>query len=462
MTAAALPPDAPSAHRPRLLLWLVAVSMFMQTLDSTIVNTALPAMARSLDESPLHMQAVVVSYSLTMAVLIAASGWLAERFGTRRVFGAATLLFMGGSAACAASNSLAQLVAARVLQGAGGAMLMPVGRLAVLRAYPKERFLQAMSFVAVPGLIGPLLGPPLGGWLTQAASWHWIFLINLPVGAVGLLLTAIAMPAMRAAPPPRFDLRGYLMLAGAMLAASLTLGGLGNAAMSGTCVVLLALAAVALLSGYIRHARCAAAPLFAPRLLEVRSFRLGLMGNIAARLGMGAMPYLLPLLLQLRLGRAPFESGLMLLPMALAVIVIKPLATGVIGRWGWRRTLVGNTVLLGTLIASFSIMAYGVLPLPLALAMLALLGAANSLQFTAMNTSALKDLEPHLAASGNSLFSMLQMLGMSLGVSCGALLLHLFSALLGGGSSAAFAATLLAAGALTAVSALIFRGLKED
>ena len=436
--------------------------MFMQTLDSTIVNTALPAMARSLDESPLHMQAVVVSYSLTMAVLIAASGWLAERFGTRRVFGAATLLFMGGSAACAASNSLAQLVAARVLQGAGGAMLMPVGRLAVLRAYPKERFLQAMSFVAVPGLIGPLLGPPLGGWLTQAASWHWIFLINLPVGAVGLLLTAIAMPAMRAAPPPRFDLRGYLMLAGAMLAASLTLGGLGNAAMSGTCVVLLALAAVALLSGYIRHARCAAAPLFAPRLLEVRSFRLGLMGNIAARLGMGAMPYLLPLLLQLRLGRAPFESGLMLLPMALAVIVIKPLATGVIGRKGWRRTLVGNTVLLGTLIASFSIMAYGVLPLPLALAMLALLGAANSLQFTAMNTSALKDLEPHLAASGNSLFSMLQMLGMSLGVSCGALLLHLFSALLGGGSSAAFAATLLAAGALTAVSALIFRGLKED
>ena len=436
--------------------------MFMQTLDSTIVNTALPAMARSLDESPLHMQAVVVSYSLTMAVLIAASGWLAERFGTRRVFGAATLLFMGGSAACAASNSLAQLVAARVLQGAGGAMLMPVGRLAVLRAYPKERFLQAMSFVAVPGLIGPLLGPPLGGWLTQAASWHWIFLINLPVGAVGLLLTAIAMPAMRAAPPPRFDLRGYLMLAGAMLAASLTLGGLGNAAMSGTCVVLLALAAVALLSGYIRHARCAAAPLFAPRLLEVRSFRLGLMGNIAARLGMGAMPYLLPLLLQLRLGRAPFESGLMLLPMALAAIVIKPLATGVIGRWGWRRTLVGNTVLLGTLIASFSIMAYGVLPLPLALAMLALLGAANSLQFTAMNTSALKDLEPHLAASGNSLFSMLQMLGMSLGVSCGALLLHLFSALLGGGSSAAFAATLLAAGALTAVSALIFRGLKED
>ncbi len=436
--------------------------MFMQTLDSTIVNTALPAMARSLDESPLHMQAVVVSYSLTMAVLIAASGWLAERFGTRRVFGAATLLFMGGSAACAASNSLAQLVAARVLQGAGGAMLMPVGRLAVLRAYPKERFLQAMSFVAVPGLIGPLLGPPLGGWLTQAASWHWIFLINLPVGAVGLLLTAIAMPAMRAAPPPRFDLRGYLMLAGAMLAASLTLGGLGNAAMSGTCVVLLALAAVALLSGYIRHARCAAAPLFAPRLLEVRSFRLGLMGNIAARLGMGAMPYLLPLLLQLRLGRAPFESGLMLLPMALAAIVIKPLATGVIGRWGWRRTLVGNTVLLGTLIASFSIMAYGGLPLPLALAMLALLGAANSLQFTAMNTSALKDLEPHLAASGNSLFSMLQMLGMSLGVSCGALLLHLFSALLGGGSSAAFAATLLAAGALTAVSALIFRGLKED
>ena len=457
-TSLPTPPSNENRH-PRLLLWLVAVSMFMQTLDATIVNTALPSMARSLNESPLHMQAVIVSYSLTMAVLMAASGWLAERFGTRRIFATSIVLFIAGSAACAASSSLAQLVAARVVQGAGGAMLMPVGRLAVLRAYPKERFLQAMSFVAIPGLIGPLLGPPLGGWLTQAASWHWIFLINIPVGAAGLLLTHIAMPAMRAPQPPRFDLRGYLLLAGAMLTASLTLDGLGSAAIALWVVALLAIAAAVLLARYIRHARRVAAPLFPPRLLDERSFRIGLMGNLAARLGSGAMPYLLPLLLQLRLGRAPFESGLMLLPMALSAMLIKPLATSVIGRWGYRRTLVGNTLLLGALIASFSIMAYGALPLPLALALLALFGAANSLQFTAMNTSALKDLEPHLAASGNSLFSMLQMLGMSLGVSCGALLLRAYSAWLGSGSAAAFAATLITAGALTALSALIFRRL---
>ena len=456
----ALPaPTSDENRHPRLLLWLVAASMFMQTLDSTIVNTALPAMARSLGESPLHMQAVVVAYALTMAVLIAASGWLAERFGTRRVFAVSIALFMAGSAACAASSSLAQLVAARVVQGAGGAMLMPVGRLAVLRAYPKERFLRAMSFVAVPGLLGPLIGPPLGGWLTQAASWHWIFLINLPVGAIGLLLTAIAMPDMRAAQPPRFDLRGYLMLAGAMLAASLTLDGLGSATLGGVSVVLLALVAAAALMGYIRHARRAPAPLFSPRLLDERSFRIGLMGNLAARLGAGAMPYLLPLLLQLRLERSPLESGLSLLPMALAAILARPLANGVIGRLGYRRTLVGNTVMLGVIVASFAFMAYGVLPQPLALGLLALLGAANSLQFTAMNTSALKDLSPAVAASGNSLFSMMQMLGMSLGVSCGALLLHAYSALLGAGSAAAFAATLVTAGALTALSALIFRSL---
>ncbi|MBR6975410.1 MAG: MFS transporter, partial [Ottowia sp.] len=246
---------------------------------------------------------------------------------------------------------------------------------------------------------------------------------------------------------------------GAMLAASLTLDGLGSAALGGVSVVLLALAAIAALMGYIRHARRAPAPLFSPRLLDERSFRIGLMGNLAARLGAGAMPYLLPLLLQLRLERSPLESGLSLLPMALAAILARPLANGVIGRLGYRRTLVGNTVLLGVIVASFAFMAYGVLPQPLALGLLALLGAANSLQFTAMNTSALKDLSPAVAASGNSLFSMLQMLGMSLGVSCGALLLHAYSALLGAGSAAAFAATLVTAGALTALSALIFRRL---
>jgi MFS family permease len=169
----------------RMLLWLVAIGFFMQTLDATIVNTTLPAMARSFGESPLRMQSVVVAYSLTMAMLIPASGWIADRFGTRRVYVGAISLFVLGSIACALSANLMQLVAARVVQGMGGALLLPVGRLAVLRAFPRERFLQAMSFIAIPGLVGPLIGPTLGGWLVEVATWHWVFLINIPVGLLG-------------------------------------------------------------------------------------------------------------------------------------------------------------------------------------------------------------------------------------------------------------------------------------
>ena len=203
----------PSAPAPaddrslRILLWLVAVGFFMQTLDGTIVNTALPAMARDLNESPLRMQSVIVAYSLTMATLIPISGWLADRFGTRRIYMGAILVFVLGSLLCGMAGSLRELVLARVLQGAGGALLLPVGRLSVLRAYPKERFLAAMSFVAIPGLIGPLIGPTLGGWLTEAASWHWVFLVNVPVGLmmgqvalVGMSVTATELPSMRTSP----------------------------------------------------------------------------------------------------------------------------------------------------------------------------------------------------------------------------------------------------------------------
>lgn len=201
----------------RILLWLVSIGFFMQTLDGTIVNTTLPAMARSFGESPLRMQSVVVAYSLTMAMLIPASGWLADRFGTRRVYMLAIALFVVGSVTCAAAQSLNQLVAARVLQGLGGALLLPVGRLAVLRAFPRDRFLHAMSVIAIPGLVGPLIGPTLGGWLTQVASWHWVFLINIPVGLLGLAATLRYMPDITQPAPKRFDLTGYLYLAFGMV-----------------------------------------------------------------------------------------------------------------------------------------------------------------------------------------------------------------------------------------------------
>ncbi|HEY6894376.1 MAG TPA: MFS transporter, partial [Rhodanobacteraceae bacterium] len=209
------------------LLWLVALGVFMQMLDSTIVNTALPSMAAGLGESPLRMQSVVIAYALTMAMLIPASGWLADRLGTRRVFFAAITLFTFGSLLCAYSHTLGQLVGSRVVQGVGGAMLLPVGRLAVLRSFPRGEFLRAMSFVTLPGLIGPLIGPTLGGWLVEIASWHWIFLINLPVGIIAGTATLLLMPDAKSE-VARFDIVGYLMLSFSMVAISLSLDGLSE------------------------------------------------------------------------------------------------------------------------------------------------------------------------------------------------------------------------------------------
>ena len=463
----AMPPSpaASGPSHPRALLWLVAMGFFMQTLDSTIVNTALPSMARSLGESPLRMQAVVVAYALTMAVVIPSTGWLAERFGTRRLFMAAVLLFSLGSAACAAAGSLNQLTAARVLQGVGGAMLMPVGRLAVLRAFPKDRFLEAMSFVAIPGLVGPLVGPTLGGWLVEAASWHWIFLINLPVGVLGLLAALRFMPDLRTPELGRFDLGGYLLLVGAMLAISLSLDGMGGLGWGHSLVVMLMVLGLAALAAYWLHALRSPAPLFSPDLFTVQSYRVGVLGNLFARIGSGAMPYLIPLLLQLAMGYSPAQAGMLMLPVALASMGVKRLVTRIITTLGYRRVLIGNTLLLGAMIAGFALMTPGQ-PLWLRMLQMAAFGAVNSMQFTAMNTVTLKDLEPLRAASGNSLFSMVQMLGMSLGVTCAAALLQAFSdwLRLGGGAEAlpAFRAAFVAIGVMTMASAAIFGQLGRE
>ena len=462
--SSAAPPSSASAN-PRALLWLVAIGFFMQTLDSTIVNTALPAMARSLGESPLRMQAVVVSYALTMAVVIPSTGWLADRFGTQRIFLAAVGLFTLGSAACAAAGSLNQLTAARVLQGVGGAMLMPVGRLVVLRAFPKDRFLEAMSFVAIPGLVGPLIGPTLGGWLVEVATWHWIFLINLPVGVVGALAALRFMPNLRSADVGRFDLGGYLLLVAAMLAISLSLDGLGGLGWGHSLVVLLMVLGLAALAAYWLHALRSPAPLFSPALFTVQSYRVGVLGNLFARIGSGAMPYLIPLLMQLAMGYSPMQAGLLMLPVALAAMGAKRLVTHVITRHGYRSVLIANTLLLGSMIAGFALMTPEQ-PLWLRIVQMALFGAVNSTQFTAMNTVTLKDLAPARAASGNSLFSMVQMLGMSLGVTCAAALLKAFTEWLGLGSGAqalpAFRAAFLAIGVLTMASAAIFWQLGRD
>jgi EmrB/QacA subfamily drug resistance transporter len=443
---------------PRALLWLVALGVFMQMLDSTIVNTALPAMAESLGESPLRMQSVVISYALTMATLIPASGWLADRFGTRRIYIVAIALFTLGSLLCAGSRTLGELVASRVVQGLGGAMLLPVGRLAVMRSVPRREFLAAMSFVTIPGMIGPLIGPTLGGWLVQAISWHWIFLINLPVGLIAVGAALAFMPDSRR-PIGRFDLAGYALLAFSMIAISLSLDGLSELGLRHATVAVLFVFGMAAFVTYWLHATRVDAPLFPLALFSIHSYRVGILGNLFSRIGSGSMPFLIPLLLQVSLGFTPIEAGMAMIPVALAGMASKRAVVPIVLRFGYRRVLLVNTILVGLAMASFALIG-AQQPAWLRIIQLAAFGLVNSLQFTAMNTVTLRDLEGDLASGGNSLLSMVMMLSMSLGVATASGILGAFAGVFGnsGGVAAlpAFRATFVGVGLITAASAWIF------
>ena len=441
----------------RFLPWVVAIAFFMQTLDGTILNTTLPTMARDLGESPLRMQSVVIAYVLTVALFIPASGWLADRFGTRRTFISAILLFSLGSLLCALSPSLPWLVAARVVQGVGGSLLLPVGRLAVLRAYPRAELLKVLSFVTIPGLVGPLLGPPLGGWLVEVATWHWVFLINLPVGVIGVFASLRYMPDLRGAVGQRFDWPGFVMFSLGLVLVSLGLQGLGEHAFSAAMSIVLMLAGLASMAAYWVHAARAEKALFSLTLFQIPTFSIGILGNLFARLGSGAMPFLTPLFLQVGLGYSPSRAGLTMVPIVLGAMLIKFFAEPVIKRFGYRRVLVTNTLLLGGFIAGFSMVDAGT-PHAAILAYLALFGVVNSMQFTAMNTLTLGDLDDVRASAGNSLLSVVMQLSMSLGVAAAGALLAAFAVPVAQGSGLlhTFHATYICMGALSALAAGIF------
>ena len=452
-----MPPVLLDARTARVLPWLVAIAFFMQTLDGTILNTALPAMARDLAEDPLRMQGVVISYMLTVALLIPASGWLADRFGSRRIFFTAIVLFTLGSLFCAMSVSFNQLVMSRVLQGMGGALMLPVGRLVVLRAYPRTEFVRVMTFIALPGLVGPLIGPTLGGWLVQYASWHWIFLINLPVGLVGCIAAFHFMPDLKSAERARFDTVGFILFGAAMVLITIALEGLGEMHMPHARVLLLMVIGSACLAAYWLRAGHVDKPLFSPSLFRTRSFAVGIFGNLFARLGSGALPFLLPLLLQIALGYSPAQAGMTMIPLALGAMLIKPLAKPLIDRLGYRRILIGNTLLLGGLIASLATVDAGT-PTPLLLAHLGLIGMVNSMQFTAMNTVTLVGLNYQDASSGNSLLSVVVQLSMSLGVASSGALLGGFTVPGADGEAVlqAFHLTFLCIGGMSMLAATLF------
>ena len=290
------------------LPWIAAMAFFMQALDATILNTALPAIAQSLNRSPLAMQSAIISYTLTVAMLIPVSGWLADRFGTRRVFMLAVTLFTLGSLACALSSSLTELVIFRVLQGIGGAMMMPVARLALLRAYPRSELLPVLNFVTMPGLVGPILGPVLGGVFVTWASWHWIFLINIPIGVAGLLYARKYMPNFTT-PRRSFDMGGFFLFGLSLVLFSSGMELFGEKIVATWMALSVILAGILLFLLYIRHARRHPMPLISLGLFNTRTFSVGIAGNIASRLGTGCVPFLMPLMLQVGFGYPALIAG---------------------------------------------------------------------------------------------------------------------------------------------------------
>ena len=411
----------------RWLPLLLAVCIFMQMLDATVLNTALPQMAADLQQSPLNMQSAVISYALTLALFMPMSGYLTDRYGTKKVFSVSMALFVLGSLMCAAAPNLPLLVFARVVQGMGGAMMVPVPRLIILRAYDKAELINRMNFIVMPALLGPIAGPLVGGYLVEYASWHWVFLINVPIGLAGIVWAAKIMPNFSApeGSVPHFDLTGFLLFGAAAVGLSLSVELLmhpGARLFSALCGT----GGLAALWCYWRHARHDGdLALYPPRLRLVRTFRLGILGNLISRLGMGAMPFLMPLLLQVAFMRSASVSGQMLAPVALAALLTKPFVKPLIVRFGYRRVLIWNTRIIGLLIMSMALPDAST-PVWLIVPVLLVLGMCNSLQYSSMNTLTLADLRPQMEGSGNSLMAVNQQLAISFGIALGALLLNFF------------------------------------
>ncbi len=447
--------DASAAKPSRWLPPLLAVAIFMQMLDATILNTALPAIARDFQESPLDMRSAVIAYALTVALLIPLSGYLADRFGTKRLFLASIALFMFGSLLCAVAPNLTALVLARVVQGVGGSMLVPVPRLTILRVYDKSQLLNAMNYAVMPALIGPVLGPLVGGYLVEYATWQWIFLLNLPIGLLGLLVGLKIMPDVKGEHAV-LDVGGFALFAAAACSLTLAIDIMAHPN-AGMFALLLLSASVLAAWCYYRHARVFPEPIYAGHLLKVRTFRLGLVGNLCSRLGISSIPFLLPLLFQVAFGYSASESGWLVAPIALASLLVKPVIKPMMTRFGYRQVLLWNTRILAALMMLLALPDAGT-PWPWWLLLLLVMGACNSVQFSAMSTLTVADLRPYQTGSGNSLMAVNQQLAIGLGIALGALMLQgwTHSSIGKEDLHAAFRYTFVGIGLVTLASGLIF------
>ncbi|HLI10968.1 MAG TPA: MFS transporter [Alphaproteobacteria bacterium] len=444
---------------------IVACALFMENLDGTIITTALPAMAESFKTTPIHLSLGITAYIFSLAVFIPISGWVADRYGSRTVFRAAIAVFTLGSALCGLCNNVPEFAAARVLQGIGGAMMVPVGRLVMLRSVAKSELVRAMAYLTVPALIGPVLGPPVGGFITTYFSWRWIFFLNLPFGILGIVLVTRLIDNYREPDSWPLDWLGFILTSIALTCLMYDSDLVGNPASSSTVILLVLATSLGIGALAVMHARRQAHPIIDLSLLRIPTFVMTVSGGSIFRICAGAVPYLLPLLLQLGFGMTAFASGLLTFAGAVGSFTMKIATRPILKRYGFRRVLIGNGVLsAGSILvcALFSVSTPGLV----IFALLLLGGFFRSLQYTSLNTLAFADIVPQKMSGATSVSSMMQQLSNGLGVALGAILLHVLLVLRGAEGEALSAADLrfafLIVGLLSLTSLLFFRRLAAD
>jgi len=449
--------------RERLVPLIVAVALFMENMDSTVIATSLPAIAADIGSGPLELKLAITSYLLALAIFIPASGWMADRFGARTIFRTAIAVFMIGSIGCALSHSLWHFVIARFFQGMGGAMMSPVGRLVLIRTVGKRKLVDAMALLTIPALIGPMLGPALGGFITTYASWHWIFLINIPIGLIGIALVSRFFENLRAEISEPFDLLGLVLIGFGVggLAFGMTVTGIKLVPAS--VVIALVAGGTAATFAYVLRARGMTAPVIDLTLFRFATFRAGVVGGFIFRIGAGALPFLLPLLMQLGFGMTPFQSGLVTLSSAVGAMMMKSVVPRILRRVGFRNVLTWNALVAAVMLAACAAFTHTT-PVPAMIAVLLAGGFFRSLQFTSVNVIAFAEVEPARMSRATSLVAVAQQLSQSVGVALGALALETVLRFKGQNALTAedFPPAFLLVGLVSASSILLFARMPPD
>jgi EmrB/QacA subfamily drug resistance transporter len=441
---------------------VVATALFRENTDNTILATALPTIARDLGLDPISLKLAVTSYLVSLAVFIPVSGWVADRVGACTTFRLALTVFMTASIGCAYSSSLGEFVFWRAVQGLGGAMMVPVGRMVVIRAVPKGELVAALSFISMPALVGPMLGPPLGGLIVTYTDWRWIFFVNIPIGILGIVLATLFIPELKEEAPP-LDVRGFLLvstgLGGLILGTAMLGRRIAPPEVALGCVVGGALA----LALYARHALRATRPLLDLRLLRLRTFETGIAGGLFFRFGVGASAFLLPLMLQLAFGLDALHSGLLTFAGAMGAFAVKPLARRFLHRFGFRRLLIVNGVLASTVLLAYALFTPST-PHFVILCVLLCGGFLRSLQFTSLTAITYAEVEPRQVGSATSMASVAQQVSVSFGVAVGAMVVEASETLRGHATPQTedFSMAFVVVGLMSMASALLMLRLAAD